>query len=73
MFLIENRLDIMGIQKWAVQCGLAGSSWVHLKVIPLSAVFCVFFFFLIILGFLVLHLYSESNKEKEISLTVFLS
>lgn len=38
-------------------------------MVPLSAV--VVFFFFNISCFLVLHLYSESNKEKEISLTVF--
>lgn len=37
------RLDIMGIQKQAVQCGLACSTWVRLAVVPLSS--CCFFFF----------------------------
>lgn len=57
----------MGTQKWAVLYGPVCSIQVILKAIPLHAVF-----FKITLSFAVLHRYSESNKAKEISLTIVL-
>lgn len=67
MLLTENKLDIMGTQKWAVLYGPACSMSVSLKLIPLRAVF-----FKIPLSCAVLHRYSESKKAKEISLPIFL-
>lgn len=66
-WMLLHKLDIMGTQKWAGLYGPVCSILLILKAFPLHAVF-----FKITLSFAVLHRYSESNKAKEISVTIVL-